>query len=243
MPALIDVLLVATGLACLAVGHWPAALALAGFGLVTPLAQRSGRKRFTDPAALVPTDLADAHRQVVAAAALPGVEDAARVVEASEDALLEVVAVLGGRPPRGAAQRRLVAAHVTVLAGTAADLRERSEAWLAARAELGAVDVLPLAPPPPEAHDPLAAALTVVLGPFFVLWDGTCLAGRGVVALVDGLALRVRTLAVLARAARGEWARARARVGGAAVEARHRFLAARARLRLRLRRARRARSV
>lgn len=237
----IDVLLLAAGVACLTRGWWLPAAALVAFGLVTPLLQRSGRCRgFGDAAHLVPADVADAHAQILAAATLPGAQGATRVVEASEDAVLEVAAVLGGRPPRGAAQRRFVAAHVAVMADTAAELRQWSDAWLAARAELGPADGMEVDDDPAQPQGSGGTGvvvLTLVLAPFFALWDGLGLVARALVALGDGLTLRLsitsRALVALAARARAEWTEALA-------AARGRFLASRARLRLHLRRARRA---
>src|SRR4029078_3977841 len=49
----------------------------------------------------------------------------------------------------------------------------------------------------------LVSVLVVLLFPAFLLWDVARLTGRGLVSLVDGLALRVRTIGtLLARAAR-----------------------------------------
>ena len=50
----------------------------------------------------------DGHARVLAAAALPGVLDVADVIEAADHIVLEVAAILAGRPPRGATQRRFV---------------------------------------------------------------------------------------------------------------------------------------
>src|SRR5205823_1455134 len=136
-------------------------------------------------------------------------------------------------------------------ADTAAALRERHAAWTQARAEVDAISFVAI----PERHpqpsrDPVVGVLVVVLLPAFVGWDLLRAAGHGLVALVDGLALRVRTLGCLVvRAAAGvvavlervghAWAGVRARLTFAASEARHRFVVARLRLRLRLRQIRR----
>jgi hypothetical protein len=250
----IDAVLIGAGVAGVWLHWWLPGVALIVFGLVVPVLQRSGRRHrgLGDAARLVPAELAAAHRELVTAAARPGVQ-APEVLAEAHETILEVVALLGGRDPRGGAQRRFVAARCSAMTATAAELRQWSDAWLAAKAEVDLVAFIqPVAEP--EEREPAASwlvtAFTVALSPVFLLWDGACLLGRGVVAFADGVALRVRTagglvvravagLSGLAARARHTWAQARTQVAQAVAEARHRFLATRARVRLRLLRARR----
>jgi hypothetical protein len=250
----VDVLLIVVGVGAITGGWRLLGVALIGFGLVTPLLRRSGKRReAADLAHLVPPQLVAAHREVLAAAALPGVDGADAVIDASVDALLEVAAILLGRPPRGATQRRLVAAHMAAMAETAAQLRQWSEAWIAARAELEELcSVLPPERPVDQVDDRadlLVGVLTVTLAPFFIAWDGLRLTARALVLLVDGLALRIRTVAclvvraascigALAVRAHQAWMAARVRVVAAAVNAHRRFGGTRAQILLRFRRAR-----
>lgn len=190
----------------------------------------------------------------LAAAALPGVPDATSVVEAADDAVLEAAALLAGRPPRGAAQRRFVDARSRAMSEAAAELRERHEAWIAAWTEVDALaPVVPpeQAVPAPSSPGALVSLLVVLLFPAFVGWDIVCVTGRGLAALADGLALRARTAGILAvRAvlavaalgarARGVWRDLRSALVDAVTEAHRRISSARLHLRLRLRRARRA---
>jgi hypothetical protein len=254
----IDVLLVGAGGFC-AFNGWPApAVALVGLGAVMPaLHWRAARREGDALDRLVTPDVVAAHRDVLAAAALPGVPDAGDALDLADEALLEVAALLAGRPPRGGAQRRFVAARVDAMASAAAALRDRHHAWTAARAEVDAIAPSALdesrtdgAPVQSEASGPLVGLLVVVLLPAFVLWDAVCGSGRALVALVDGFALRLRTAGALAlRLVAGAgslvvrgyhaWHDIRVHVMAAAKEARHHVVAARLRLRLQLRRARR----
>jgi hypothetical protein len=201
---------------------------------------------------LVPDELMQAHTDVFVAAALPGVLSAADVVDAADGVVLEVAAVLAGRPPRGAAQRRFVAARVRALNETARELTERHEAFVAARAELDSIaEAITLPDPTPESQSGfLVGLLVVVLFPFFAAWDVVRGITQGAIGLVDGLALRARmvvrvvaqggrALVDFARTVVQRWADVRAKVAGAAREARHRFVAARVRMRIRVRDARR----
>lgn len=249
----IDYLLVLAGFACLTQGWWLPGAGLAGLGFVMPLLQRSGRKRrAADLDHLVPPEMAAAYREVLAATALPGVQNPTEVAEAARDALLEVGAVLGGRPPRGGPQRRLVAAHVVGLTATADELRHWSEAWVAARAEVESMALVMNIEPQVEEVEtkggPLVGVLTLLLAPFFIAWDSLCALARGAVVLVDGLALRFRTtarlawrtvhgLAGLGARARQAWTIMRARIRISTAEARGQFLAMRVQVHLRLRRA------
>jgi hypothetical protein len=111
-------------------------------------------------------------------------------------------------------------------------------------AELDALAPLPPAEAQPDRAETgapggwLVGALLVLLAPAFLAWELVTGTARALVALVDGLALRVRTAgrallwalragaALLARTLR-RWADLRGRVVAAAAEARGRFLAAR----------------
>jgi hypothetical protein len=247
----IDALLVAVGSSCIASGWAPVGIPLIVLGIATPAVRWSARRR--DPELglrpLVPTEVADGHAAVLAAASLPGVVDATGAIDAAGDMLLEVAAALVGRPPRGAAQRRLVASRVHAMSEMSIDLRERHETWTTASAEVDAITtgVLPEAPEPPAARDGvLVGLLLVVLTPGFLAWDLARGIARGLVGLRDGLALRVRLAGRLLmaaatglvddlrRAARS-WRALRDRLVAAAAEARHRFVAQRLRLRIRLR--------
>jgi hypothetical protein len=251
----IDVLLVAAGAFCATRGLIWAAVPLVAFGLVAPaVAWRTRRREGPSLARLAPPEVTDAHAAVVTAATLPGIPDPKAVVEAADDLLYDVAAVLVGRPARGAAQRRFVVVHTRVLTAMAADLHERHAAWTAAMAEVDAISPqAPTAPasPTPEKDGALVTALLVALSPGFIAWDLVCGTVRGLVGLRDGLTLRMRAVArlvlraiaavgdLLVRTARA-WRSVRLRVAAAGSEARHRFLATRVRLRHRLRTLRRA---
>jgi hypothetical protein len=99
--------------------------------------------------------------------------------------------------------------------------------------------------------DHLATILLWLMAPLFIVWEIGAAACRGMSALVDGIALRLRTilrLLIRAFAAGGRaivaagrrWREARLRFIGSWTEARRQFTAARFRLSLRMRRARRA---
>ncbi|MEY2453412.1 MAG: hypothetical protein QOD92_2986, partial [Acidimicrobiaceae bacterium] len=250
----IDVLLVAAGLWCITSG-WPAvAVPLAALGLVLPVVRWFGERRGSVRSVghLVPAALMDGHAAVLATATLTGVSDPADVIETADDMVLEVAAVLAGRPPRGAAQRRFVEARTQVMNSTAAELRERHQAWTEAIAEVDSIAAgIALPSVVPETRDGiLVRVLVVALFPFFAVWDLVRLTGRGARGLYDGVALRLRTTArLITVAVRGagslalrvieQWRDLRARIVIAAREARHRFLSIRVRVRIRLRHARR----
>jgi hypothetical protein len=238
----IDVLLLAAGAAGVARGWSAPGAVLIASALVVPVLTLVGTRR-NGPGAqlyrLVPADVADAHRTLLALAPEAG------VVAAADDALLEVAALLGGRPPRGGAQRRFVAGHVQAM-------RDCTTALAAARAEVEALSPDDPGPEPTtsRAAGPLVAAMVVVLLPTLLAWD----IGRGVVhgllALLDGLAFRARTtarLVVRGAAAVGavgvaavrSWGELRERVVMSSREAWRRVVALRMAARLRLRRARR----
>ena len=189
---------------------------------------------------LVPDELAAAHVDAVAAAALPGVVDPASSVAAADLAVIETAAILGGRPPRGGAQRRFVAARVSALTDLTTDLRERHEAWTAARAELDAL-VPPIEPSPPARPRPGVVVFVgmVVLLPFMLAWDAVLATGHGLLALADGVVLRVRlvgrAVVGLVTSSVDLWRELRASAIAAAREASGRAAAARVRLRMRLR--------
>ena len=250
----IDLLLVAASVWCVASGWHPIAAALLALGVVLPMVRWFGARRSNTQAVahLVPSDVVDSHARVLAAATLPGVLDVADVIEAADDIVLEVAAVLAGRPPRGSTQRRFVDGRVQAMNGTASELEDRHRAWIAARAEVDAIaPSIVLPDPPPQTRDgALVRMFVVVLFPCFAAWDAVRLGGRGAIRLVDGLALRARTVVrVAARAGQGfldflrtavqRWTDVRERLVAAAREARHRFLATRVRVRIRLRDARR----
>jgi hypothetical protein len=203
---------------------------------------------------LVPAEVARAHQAVVVAAARPGVVEPAHVVAAADELVLEVAAVLGGRAPRRASQRRFVSVRVAALESVAADLGERHEAWRAAIRELD--ELVPHEDHRAEIDDAsgpgwLSVCLLVALAPAFLLVDLVRGTGRVVLALVEGIALRLRTvldlvvagaraMASAVAAARRGWRAFTAGVRDAARTARGRFVAARA---LAMRRLRRARTV
>ena len=169
--------------------------------------------------------------------------------------MLEVAAVLGGRPARGAAQRRFVAAHVQAMDAITVDLHEQHDAWVAARAEVEALAGTTIVAAPldaPKRGGALVVLLVALMFPAFLVWDLVRLGARGVVALLDGVALRVRTigtlsvraarqLAVAAARVRRQWTEVRLAFATAGVEARRRVTAARLRTRLRISRLRRQR--
>jgi hypothetical protein len=254
----IDALLVAAGVVLATTVQPLAGIPLAALGLVMPALRMSARRRRGRRGVghLVPPEVAAAHADLRDATGLPGVPNGSAVMAAADHALLEVAAVLAGRPPRGAAQQRLVRACCETWAATAAELRAHHRCWREAMAELDALDP-PLGLDPDLIGDPaetrshteggwLVGALLVVLAPLFLAWELVTGLARTLVALADGLALRVRTAgralvwalqaagALMVRTVR-RWAEVRRRVVAAAAEARGRFLAARLRVRLRLR--------
>jgi hypothetical protein len=255
----IDALLVGTGLLLLAgsprfgEGLLALAVPLIALGLLTPILRWSGRDRGVAGAlALVPPEVAESHRALRTAASLPGVVDGSVVDRAADDSLLEVAALLGGRPPRGAAQRRFVAARIKAMDDTVTELEQRHEAWVAACAEVDALaPSTPLAAPSETRGGPLVGLLVLLLLPVFLAWDLLRALTDAFLAVLDGVALRVRTacrlivrlasgVGRLVMGARTVWTVARDDLVEAMAEAHHRVSAARVRLRLQLRRARRA---
>lgn len=249
----IDFLLLVGGVVLAAAG-WPEAGGPVGaLGLVMPaLAWRAKRRgRGSALYALVPREVAVAHRGVLTAASLPGVVDGDDLVAEAGDLLLEVAALLSGRQPLGGAQRRFVKSRAAAMNSAAADLRERHQAWTEAQVEVEAIgSPLPPAATEETAGGPLVGAFVLVLFPLFLVWDVVRAGARAIVAVGDGILVRVRTigrLGVQAVVSMGDavvgafrtWASLRDRVADAAREARHRVVAARLRMRLRLRRARR----
>ena len=251
----IDAALVAAGLVCVASGRPAIGAPLVALGLIMPVLHWFGRRQHGAGriAHLVPAELAQGRAEVLAAATLPGVPRGAAAIEAADDMVLEVAAVLAGREPRGGAQRRFVTARVRALQSTAADLRDWHESWRLACDEVEGIapTTPPAAVPAPAADGHLVTALVVLLFPVFLVWDVVRAGGRGMVGLLDGLALRIRTTARLVVRAGGatvdyiqqaarSWARLRDATVEATTEARRRFLALRLRVQLRLRLARRA---
>jgi hypothetical protein len=257
----IDALLVAAGLVLAATVQPLAGVSLIALGLVLPGLRLSARRRSgrRGVAHLVPPEAAAAHADLESAASLEGVPDRDQIMAAADDGLLEIAAVLAGRPPRGAAQHRLVRAHTETWTTTAADLRAHHESWREAVAELDALAPAQATAENAEADtagtkEPggwLVGAMLVLLAPAFLAWELVTGAMRALVALADGLALRVRTagralvwtlragVTLVARTLR-RWAELRRRVVAAAVEARGRFVTASLRARLHLRRRRRS---
>jgi hypothetical protein len=259
----IDVLLVAVGGAAFAAGSPVGAAALVAIGLAVPLVHVIGvRGRTVDRAfRFAPTELAQRHERVRRAAARLGQDaTAARAaVDRADDVVLEAAAIFGGRPVRGATHRRYVQQRCALLDHLTVELTDRAKALAAATAEVDELDPLPTtgtdrdlaSSPSPSSSDPLATALLVLLGPLFVAWELGATFVRGAIALVDGIALRLRTIARLsARAfvavcrsvlvAARRWRDARDRLAVSWREARRQFAVARFRVRLRLHRAWRA---
>ncbi len=239
----IDLLLLSGGVVLVLAGVAPLGVPLLLVGFLVPFLEwrtrrAAGIEHVLD---LVPTELAEAHRSLVAAASRPGVVDADAVVAGADDLVLEVAAVLGGRPARRASQRRHVAVRQAVLESVTSDLAERHHAWRAAMEELD--DIAPAEPQrsPSGASDGtgwLSTVLLVVLAPSFLVVDLVRGAVRLVRALVEGVALRLRTIADLVvaggravvRAVAGavrSWRRLTVAVREAARTARGRFVAAR----------------
>ncbi len=210
----IDALLVAAGVA-LAVAVDPlAGVPLVALGVVMPALRLSARRRTggRGVAHLVPPEVAAAYADLHAAAALDGVPDGPDVVAEADNALLEVAAVLAGRPPRGSAQQRLVRVRVAAWTATAADLRTHHDSWREAVAELDALAPGPDRADEPPAQEPaggvLVGILLVALAPAFLAWELVTGAVRAAVALADGVALRLRTADARScgRCARPPWA-------------------------------------
>jgi len=92
----------------------------------------------------------------------------------------EVAAVLAGRPPRAASQRRFVDVRLQAMNDAASELEERHQAWSAARAEVDAIAAGILLPEPslPTRDGVLVRMLVVVLFPGFAAWDAMRFGGR-----------------------------------------------------------------
>lgn len=249
----IDVFLIVAGVALLLGGYPLFGAPLASFGVVLPLVMRGKRPRTTPSALrLVPAELNRSYLDLLTAVSLGGVDGASEITRCADDLVLEVAAVLGGRPPRGAAQRRFVEARVRAIEAMTAAAEERHAAWLAARAEVEAISAIPLSDPvpaPPTSRS-LVRLFVVVLFAAFILWDLGGLIVRAAMSLVDGLALRARAairllmdagllIARFARRSLRQWRQVRAALVLAAREARGEAAAARTRLRLHMRSARR----
>ena len=242
----IDLLLVAAGTVLALQGVAVVGVPIVVVGLILPLLEWRTRRAggIEHLLLLVPPDLAEAHRTVLTAADRPGVIDPEDVVALADELVLEVATVLGGRPARRASQRRFVAVRKSALESMATELSERHEAWRAAMQELDdlvPVDRadLPVAPQKPEPGSGwLSTVLLVVLAPAFLVVDLVRGTGRAVVALVEGVALRLRTIVdllaagiravgrAIARALRS-WRHITASIREAARASRGRFVAAR----------------
>lgn len=251
----IDALIIGVGAAALTQG-WPApAGALFILGLAFPLLRAVGMNGRSVEHALrfVPADLVHEHRRVRRAATAAAKEPSvARAVEIADEVALEAAAIFAGRPVRGAVHRRYVRQRCGMLRDLAHELEERTSALAAARAELEHLDVVDIAPlDPAPRSDYLATILLWLMAPLFIVWELGAAGGRVTSALMDGIALRLRTVLRLVfrafaasgrviRTAGRRWREARTRFIGSWTEARRQFTAARFRLSLRMRRARRA---
>ena len=230
----IDAVLLAAGLGGLLIGWYAVGAAVIAIGLVAPvlttITTRSAGARLSH---LVPAEVMAAYEDVKRASALAGVTDPQELVVAADRYVLEVAALLCGRPPRGGTQQRFVASRVNVLHDLAASTREWHAAWLAACAEL---DVTTEPQSEHRSSGLLVAGLVVVLLPVFLVWDLARGAGHAVVALVEGTVLRMRTLvrvvATAVVAAAGQWSLVRDRMLVAVRDARTRVTEIRLRLRL-----------
>lgn len=85
----IDLSLAAAGAVCAWQGLYAVAAPLVLFALVAPALRLRQRRRGEALLSLVPAELADAHRALAAAAALPGVMDGPEALVAADDAVLE----------------------------------------------------------------------------------------------------------------------------------------------------------
>ena len=251
----IDALLVGTGATAAAFGWYLAGGIVVAVGLSFPLLHAIGVRGRSSAHALryAPPDLADRVQRIHAVAArVPDVETR-RAVERADDFLLEAAAIFAGRPVRGATHRRYVRQRSALLDGILTDLTERADALTAARAEVDALDVhhVDRVESQPSASDPLATALLWLLTPLFIVWELGATLWSGTLRFVEGIVLRLRTLATLllrgvvavgrlVLASLRRWRDLRIRFAASWREARRQFVAARLRLRLRLRRAGRA---
>jgi len=247
----VDALLIGVGLFLAFHGFLIAGVAIGLFAVVFPVLRWRSRGRGTaDLYPSIPPELADAHRAVLGATRLAGVQNGDESVEIADEMVIEVAAVLAGRPVRGAAQQRFVAARIAVLQDMISEMRERHNAWEAATAELATI-AAPIAFAESEQRRGgwLVGAFVVVMFPFFMAWDVIAFGARLVVRLLEGVVLRVRATArLLLRTAHGlrssvvrvwrVWRVTRAALVTSLADARHRIFAMRNRFRLRLRRAR-----
>jgi hypothetical protein len=262
----IDLLLVAAGFATIVLS-WPAigpclvAAFLIAFGLVMPALNASAVRRSRDHSLLhlVPIEMADCFRSLRTATELAGVGDQQETRDAADEMVIDVAAILGGRSAKGGSQRRFVDCRMQVMAHLEADLSERHEVWNAALAEVDALDAPQASGDAdagrevPKASDEdqpdngcLVRVFVVVLMPFLLFWELCRGAVRGVVALVDGLALRGRTVlrfawravrraAAALRSVFRQWNLLRQRVILSFKTARHELAAVRARMHRQLR--------
>jgi hypothetical protein len=257
---LVDAALVLAGGAAVAAGVPLAGVPLILLGVVSPvLVWAAGRRgEVGDVAALVPDDVRTAHGELLAAAALPGVGDTRELVAAANDSVIEVAALLCGRPPRGRTQERFVAARVVAFRSEAEQLWERHDALNEARAELDRLDPPAVVAAASAEGEPdwergsgvLVAAFVVMMMPAFLAGDLARGLGRLVLTFASGVALRARTVVrlvlstlagfgrLLARSFRA-WRAIRAQVVAAARDAHRQVVSVRLRIRLSARRARR----
>jgi hypothetical protein len=248
----IDLLLVTAGAILALHGLALAGVPLMLVALLLPFRQWRARRAggIDHLLPLVPSEVADAHQAVVAAAGRPGIVDPADAITAADELVLEVAAVLGGRPARRSSQRRFVEVRLAALERLVTELTERHEAWRAAMDELDALASPELgvtAVEPPAGSTWLSTLLLVLLAPAFLFVDLLRGVVRLAVALFEGVALRIRTvvdlvlagLAAVGRAIAGalvSWRALVASVRLAVRTARGRFVAGRALAGRRLRR-------
>jgi hypothetical protein len=187
----VDVLLLVAAGAVTAAGSWQAGAAIAVLALSSPIIERVRRPGSAARAlSVVPAELAAAHESLLRAVATLDPEERRSILDLGDDIVLEVAAVLGGRPARGGAQHRCVAARIATLSALTEELLERQGSLDAARDELGvpAADEVEGV----RGGGPLVLVFVALLVPFMVGWE----VARGVVhigiALWDGIALRLR---------------------------------------------------
>jgi hypothetical protein len=222
--------------------------------MTSPIPTLPRRDRCRSLRRLVPDEVAAAHERVRVAARRPGISEPGVAVDAADDVLLEVAALLAGRAPAGEPQAAYVAARTAYLDDLATALEERGDAWRQATIELESLSTVDaVAPADRPARDGLlVSAFVVALSPLFLAWDLVRGIVHGAIAAVHAAGRLVRSacscVAGLLRrvgrsvvAAMRRWRSYRDRVTAAIREARARVVAARLRLRLRLRRVRAAR--
>lgn len=192
----IDLSLAAAGALCAWQGLYAVAAPLVLFALVAPALRLRQRRRGEALLSLVPAELADAHRALAEAAALPGVLDGAEALSAADDAVLETAVLLVGQPPRGATQRRFVEARVTAINDMATAMRERHDAVAEAMRELDAFTPTdsPVATEASAEPSPgfVVRVFALASMPVFLVFDLFVGILKAVRALIEGIALRLR---------------------------------------------------